>query len=117
MNSREKMQTIIKLEANEDYSTRSSKFIFTNIDDMLMLETLLEIHCNDLLQLQALIDQFKNSCNAFKTNANEFTRENDFGRSYKEKTKSIINYIKTIDLREKEYWRKNLEVRIVFNFV
>ena len=84
---------------------------------MLMLETLLEIHCNNLLQLQALIDEFKTNCNAFKTNLNEFTRENDFGRSYKEKTKSIINYIKTIDLREKEYWRKNLEVRIVFNFI
>ena len=110
MNSREQIQTIIKLEPNEDYSTRSSKFIFTNIDDMLMLETLLEIHCNHLLQLQALIDEFKTNCNAFKTNTNEFTKENDFGRSYKEKTKSIINYIKTIDLREKEYWRKNLKV-------
>ena len=91
MNSREQIQTIIKLEPIEDNSTRASKFIFTSIDDMLMLETLLEIHCNDFLQLQVLIDEFKNNCNAFKKNTNEFTRENYFVEVIKKRQNQLSN--------------------------
>ena len=106
-NIREQIHQLIKLEPIEEITPRA-RIIFNNIDDMLIIETILEIHCKDLLQLQTFIEEFKTSCNAFKTNANEFTRENDFGRSYKEKTKSIIKYIKTIDIKEKEYWKRNL---------
>ena len=106
-NKREQMHPLIKLEPIEEITPRA-RFIFNNIDDMLIVETILEKHCKDLLSIQTSIEKFKTSCNAFKTNANEFTRENDYGRSYKEKTKSIIKYIKTIDVKEKEYWKRNL---------
>ena len=107
-NIREQIHQLIKLEPIEELTPDCARFIFNNIDDMLIVETILEIHCKDLLQLQTFIEEFKTNCNAFKTNAPEFTRENDFGRSYKEKTKSIIKYIKTIDIKEKEYWKRNL---------
>ena len=106
-NIREQIHQLIKLEPIEEITPRA-RIIFNNIDDMLIIETILGIHCKDLLKLQTSIEEFKTNCNAFKINANEFTRENDFGRSYKEKTKTIIKYIKTIDIKEKEYRKRNL---------
>ena len=91
-NIREQIHQLIKSEPNEENTPRA-RFIFNNIDDMLIVETILEIHGKDLLQLQASIEEFKTNCNAFKTNAIEFTRENDFGRSFKEKTKDSLYQI------------------------
>ena len=106
---REVISPFIKIEKTEETQANAYNIIeFTCVDDLVATEELLAIHIDDLKKLQTLIDEFKSNCNVFKMNCNEFTKENEFGRVYKEKIRLIVNYIKSQDKNDKEYFRNQL---------
>jgi hypothetical protein len=106
---REVISSYIKIEKTEEALTNASNIIeFTCVDDLVATEELLAIHIDDLKNLQTLINEFKSNCNVFKMNCNEFTKENEFGRVYKEKINLIVKYIKCLNKNDKEYFRNQL---------
>ena len=98
-NASSEYEKIQQIKKNKETTTSADSFVYTNIDDMLLIKSLMEIHHKYLINFQTSIDTFKKNCN-------EFTKENDFSRSYKEKKNLTVKYMKCLDSKEKEIWRK-----------
>ena len=100
----------IKIEMAEDYSNTRNRFEFTNVNDLIVTEILLDSFMRDLSQWQKDIDDFK------EKNV-EFKREAKCRDVYEQMRHLMLDYIKCDTGRgDKESLKEKLVNKVIYLF-
>jgi hypothetical protein len=95
VNRKENIVPLIKIEPIEE---EDSKFEFTTMDDLIMLEAILKIYLEVLSNFQESIDESKHNCNKFTTQCIS-------SEIYGHKTNFFVEKITGLKINKEEYVR------------